>query len=213
MASEEDPEPSLELERIVFFSDAVMAIVATILVIELALPDLSAGELASQLPELLISLFPKFISYCLSFMIIGSFWVRHHMIFSYIRKYDYRLIWSNIFFLLFLALVPFATGVLGAAVFNVTSVIFYSGVVASASIMFLVMWMYASRGYRLVSQSISKKSIQYEERRSILTTTAFLLAIPVAFVDVRLSVAVWAMAPLAFGIYRRISTRQSRKSN
>ncbi|MFW9806549.1 MAG: TMEM175 family protein [Candidatus Thorarchaeota archaeon] len=213
MASEEEPEPSLELERIVFFSDAVMAIVSTILVIELALPDLSAAEIASQLPDILISLFPKFISYFLSFTIIGSFWVRHHMVFSYIKKYDYRLIWLNIFFLLFLALIPFATVVLGAAVFNVTSIIFYSGIVASASFIFLSMWVYASRGYRLVSTSISKKSIQYEERRSILTTTSFLLAIPVALVDVRLSVIVWALTPLAFGIYRRISARQSRKSN
>ncbi|MFW9835589.1 MAG: TMEM175 family protein [Candidatus Thorarchaeota archaeon] len=207
MTNEEEHETSLELERIVFFSDAVIAIVSTILVIELALPDLSAAELAGQLPDILISLFPKFISYFLSFMIIGSFWVRHHMIFSYIKKYDYRLIWLNIFFLAFLALIPFATGVLGAAVFNVTSVIFYSAVVASASIIFLVMWVYASRGYRLVSPSISKKSIQYEERRSILTTVSFVLAIPAAIVDVRLSVIVWGITPLLFGIYRRMSSR------
>lgn len=207
MTSEEEHETSLEMERIVFFSDAVIAIVSTILVIELALPDLSAAELAGQLPDILISLFPKFISYFLSFMIIGSFWVRHHMIFSYIKRYDYRLIWLNIFFLAFLALIPFATGVLGAAVFNVTSVIFYSAVVASASIIFLVMWVYASRGYRLVSPSISKKSIQYEERRSILTTVSFVLAIPAAIVDVRLSVIVWGITPLLFGIYRRMSSR------
>jgi uncharacterized membrane protein len=207
MTTEEATETSLELERIVFFSDAVIAIVSTILVIELALPDLSTAELANQLPEILISLLPKFMSYFLSFMIIGSFWVRHHMIFSYIKKYDYRLIWLNIFFLACLALVPFATGVLGATVFIATSVIFYSGVVASASIIFLIMWVYASRGYRLVAPSVSKKSIQYEERRSVLTTTSFLLAIPAALIDVRLSIVVWAITPLLFGIYRRMSVR------
>ncbi len=207
MANEEAIEPSLELERIVFFSDAVMAIVSTILVIELALPELSGVDLANELPTILISLLPKFLSYALSFMIIGSFWVRHHRIFSYIRKYDYRLIWLNIIFLLFLALIPFATGVLGATVFVSASVIFYSGVVATASAVFLAMWEYASRGNRLVSVSLSKQTIQYEKRRSILTTTSFFMAIPAAFIDVRLGLIVWAIFPLLFGIYQRIYHR------
>lgn len=199
---EEVNEPSLELERIVFFSDAVMAIVSTILVIELAIPEMSAVELASEIPAILLSLLPKFLSYALSFMIIGSFWVRHHVIFSYIRKYDYRLIWLNITFLLFLALIPFATGVLGTTVFVSASVIFYSGVVATASAVFLVMWEYASRNNRLVAASLPKKTIQYEKRRSILTTTSFFLAIPVALIDVRLGLSVWAIFPLVFGFYR-----------
>ncbi|MFX1482660.1 MAG: TMEM175 family protein [Promethearchaeota archaeon] len=210
MTVEDTTETSLELERIVFFSDAVMAIVSTILVIELALPDLGAAELADQLPEILISLLPKFMSYALSFLIIGSFWVRHHIIFSYIRKYDYRLIWLNIIFLLFLALIPFATDVLGATVFVTASVIFYSGIVASASAIFLIMWVYASRNNRLVSLSLSKQIIKYEKTRSIITTTSFLLAIPAALVDVRLGLVIWAIAPSLFGIHRRISGRSSK---
>ncbi|NHI89418.1 MAG: DUF1211 domain-containing protein [Candidatus Thorarchaeota archaeon] len=210
MSTREATETSLELERIVFFTDAVMAIVSTILVIELALPDLSATELASQLPEILFSMLPKFTSYALSFFIIGSFWVRHHDIFSYIRKYDNRLIWLNIIFLLFLALIPFATGVLGATVFVAASVIFYSGVVASASFVFLLMWIHASRNNKLVSPSVSKSTIQYEKRRSMITTASFLLAIPAALIDVRLSIAVWAMIPLIFGVIYRLSTRFSK---
>ena len=210
MTSEETTKTSLELERIVFFTDAVMAIVSTILVIELALPDLSAAELASQLPDILFSMLPKFTSYALSFLIIGSFWVRHHVIFSYIRKYDYRLIWLNIIFLLFLALIPFATGVLGATVFVAASVIFYSGIVASASVVFLLMWIHASRNNKLVSPSVSKSTIRYEERRSMITTASFLLAIPVALVDVRLSIAAWAMVPLIFGVIFRLSGRFSK---
>jgi uncharacterized membrane protein len=206
MTGEEMTETSLELERIVFFTDAVMAIVSTILVIELALPDLSAAELSSQLPEILFSLLPKFISYALSFLIIGSFWVRHHVIFSYIRKYDYRLIWLNIVFLLFLALIPFATGVLGATLFVTASVMFYSGVIACASAVFLIMWVYASQDNRLVSPSMSKKAIQHEKRRSILTTTSFLLAVPAALVDVRLGLIMWAIFPLLFAIYLRVSS-------
>jgi uncharacterized membrane protein len=210
MTTEKGTETSLELERIVFFTDAVMAIVSTILVIELALPDLSATELASQLPEILVSLLPKFMSYALSFLIIGSFWVRHHIIFSYIRKYDNRLLWLNIIFLLFLALIPFATGVLGATVFVAASVIFYSGIVASASVVFLLMWIHASHNNRLVSPSVSKSTIQYEERRSMVTTASFLLAIPAALVDVRLSIAAWAMVPLIFGVIFRLSSRFSK---
>ena len=210
MTSEETTKTSLELERIVFFTDAVMAIVSTILVIELALPDLSAAELASQLPDILFSMLPKFTSYALSFLIIGSFWVRHHVIFSYIRKYDYRLIWLNIIFLLFLALIPFATGVLGATVFVAASVIFYSGVVASASVVFLLMWIHASRNNKLVPSSVPKSTIQYEKRRSMITTASFLLAIPAALIDVRLSIAAWAMIPLVFGVIFRLSHRFSK---
>jgi uncharacterized membrane protein len=203
MSEKSRSEASLELERIVFFTDAVTAIVATILVIELGLPDLTPAELVTQLPEILMAMVPKLASYALSFLVIGSFWVRHHSMYSHIRRYDYRLVWLNIMYLMFLALIPFATAVLGSSQFVSASVMLYSTVVSATAFLHLAAWEYAARGMKLIDESTSKEVIRYERWRPLTTALAFLLAVPLAYVDPSIGAAAWIIVPISFGVFRR----------
>ena len=208
MVDDNENKSSLELERIVFFTDAVMAIVATILVIDLRVPDLPINEIMTQLPTLLIDLIPKYMSYALSFLIIGSFWVRHHIMFSYVKRYNYRLIWLNIIFLLFVALIPFSTAVLGVSSFVSVAVILYSGIVAIAAGLYSIMWHYATSGHRLVDSDLSMSIIHKEQYRSLITVTSFTMAIPVALLDPRMSLVIWAVMPILFAVYSRIVNKR-----
>ena len=102
-----------DLTRLLALSDGFFATVMTILVLDLKLPDLS--QLGSQggtrrvLDELAIRLF----SYVLTFVVAGVYWMSHHSDFGYIERYNRRLLWYNLMFLLFVGLLPFSTAGLG----------------------------------------------------------------------------------------------------
>ena len=83
---------SLGLERLVFFSDAVFAIAITLLVIDIRLPEDLRIAGTRELAEALWALLPRHVSYVISFVIIGSFWLKHHAMFEIIAAHDARLL-------------------------------------------------------------------------------------------------------------------------
>src|SRR5260221_6007582 len=106
---------SVELERVVFFSDAVFAIAITLLVLELRMPERLAEPAPDhQLAVGLLHLIPKFLSYAISFWLIGLYWWVHHRLFRHIRRWDEGLIWLNLHFLFLVAVLPFPVALVGS---------------------------------------------------------------------------------------------------
>ena len=101
------------LERLVFFSDAVFAIVITLLVIEIHIPTLSPAATTAEAWHEFAALTPSLFAFVLSFLVIGRFWIGHHKLFSHVSRFDERLLWPNLLLLLVVAFMPFATGFLG----------------------------------------------------------------------------------------------------
>ena len=102
-----------ELERIVFFSDAVFAIANTLLVLGIRVPSVPQDLAASQLPNAIAALWPKFLSYIISFVVIGLYcWQEHHRTFGYITGYDDRLVALNLFLLMGVAFLPFSVSLI-----------------------------------------------------------------------------------------------------
>ena len=102
-----------ELDRLIYFSDAVFAIVMTLLVLEIRVPEVPPSLAAAEVPTKVLALGPKFFSYVLSFLVIGIYWIAHHQTFRYVQSYDRRLLWLNLIFLLSISFIPFPTGLLG----------------------------------------------------------------------------------------------------
>lgn len=100
-------------ERLSTLADGVFAIVMTLLVLELSVPVVKGLSGNSELLLKLAELWPEFLIYGLSFMILGLFWVIHHSIFADVKRYDTTLVWLNIAFLMFVSLVPFSTALVG----------------------------------------------------------------------------------------------------
>jgi uncharacterized membrane protein len=95
-------------DRLVAFSDAVLAIVITIMVLELRAPEgFSFDSLRPLVPELL--------SYLMSFVFLGGYWNNHHHLFQAVDKVNGSLLWANLHLLFWLSLVPFVTAWLGEA--------------------------------------------------------------------------------------------------
>jgi uncharacterized membrane protein len=96
-------------DRLVFFTDGVMAVAITILVLDLKVPE---GLSPEEFPGALSGLWRGFLCYVLSFIVIGVLWIAHHRQFAYIRRADPLLLWLNLFFLMAVALIPFVTSLL-----------------------------------------------------------------------------------------------------
>ena len=103
----------LEKNRIEALIDGIFAVALTLLVLDIKLPDGEMYATSSALWERLVTLERHFAIYAISFIVIGVFWVAHHVQFHYVRYTDRRLIWINMMFLLLISFVPFTTDLVG----------------------------------------------------------------------------------------------------
>jgi uncharacterized membrane protein len=92
------------INRLEALTDGVFAIVMTLLVLDLSITGISQSSVQAELPRRLLELWPAFLSYAMSFIILGMIWLSHHRIFHYIRYSNPMLMWINILFLMFVAL-------------------------------------------------------------------------------------------------------------
>jgi uncharacterized membrane protein len=106
-------EATRDRDRIVNLSDGVFAIALTLLVLDIRVPNIPEKLVAAELPAALLSLWPKYLSYFLSFVAIAVFWSMHYSIFRPIRSYDRVLLYLNFLFLMLVAFLPFPTSLLG----------------------------------------------------------------------------------------------------
>ena len=195
-----EPGTYLGLERIVFFSDAVMAIAITLLVLDIRLPSLHAG---TTLTSALFRLWPSYFSFAYSFLVVGSFWWGHHRTFRHVQRYDDALIWLNILFLLCIAFIPFASSVLGEHIGNPSAAVFYALVTIMTGLAETLLWLYASRGHRLVAADLSARSIQFSTLRVLSPPVVFLLSLPLVLLSPYVAMVAWiAVYPLLVALLR-----------
>lgn len=187
------------IERLVFFSDAVFAIAMTLLVVELHVPTVAADDLGPALAELA----PEYLSFVLSFAVIGAVWMSHHRKFRAIIKYTQPLLRINLVMLLVVASVPFSTAVLGRYGDVPLSVYIYASSICLIGLLLTAMWMYAWHA-KLIDQHVSVDVFRYVLVQSFPIPGIFLLSIPVAaFAGATAAEFTWAAAvPISYIITR-----------
>jgi uncharacterized membrane protein len=154
------------------FSDGVIAILITIMVLELKVPH--GSSLADLRP-----LFPVLLSYVLSFVYLGIYWNNHHHLLQAVRHVDGRVLWANLHLLFWLSLLPFVTRWTGETGFAPVPVAAYGGVLllAGTAYWLLVHALIAGEG----RDSLLASAIGSDSKGNI-SIVAFLAAIPLAFV-------------------------------
>jgi uncharacterized membrane protein len=195
----------LGLERLVFFSDAVMAIAITLLILDLKVPELSRAQATSGLPGVLYAQRAKFFSFVLSFAVIGLYWRSHLYIFGYIRRFDSLLIVLNLLFLLFIAMLPFVTSLLGEYGDLPFPNILYAITIAACGASLTAIWFYASHRHRLIDPDLDQRIILSQRLRTLAAPIMFLASILLASINPAImQTSWWISAVLAILIYRRI---------
>lgn len=206
-ASGEHPtEGDTGLERIIFFSDAIFAIAMTLLVIDIKVPEIgtAGAPAAEELTRRLVELTPKFLSYVISFLVIGLYWIAHHRDFRLIKRYDANLIMINLLFLLCIAFLPFPTALFGDYGDQQVALIFYAVSLAITGLLLAGLWLYATSGRRLVDKDLDSRLIAYITLRTLLTPLVFLLSIAISFWNLRIAEYSWVLIAFIRPVLRRV---------
>ena len=202
-----------ELDRLIFFSDAIFAIVMTLLILEIRAPDNVPSDLAAtEVPNLVWALWPKFFSYVLSFLVIGTYWIAHHQTFRYVRSYNRTLLWLNLVFLLSISFIPFPTDLLGEYGELRFSVIFYAASLGMARLLLAVVWWYIVAGPIRTGDELDPGMARYHFFRSLAIPALFFLSIGISLVSVNAAVASWLLLFVADVMMWRLQRRRVRSS-
>jgi uncharacterized membrane protein len=180
--------------RIEAFSDGVIAVIITIMVLELKVPR--DNSIAS-----LLATAPQFLAYLLSFLVVAIMWVNHHHLLHAARHADARLLWSNNNLLFWMSLVPFVTAYMGNNYRDPRAVAPYGAVLVLCSIAFLIL-----RGVISGHHREDPDLVAYHRRalrKNLFSTMLYAASIPLAFLDVRISFFIYGFVALSYFLPER----------
>ncbi len=176
---------TLTPKRIDGLQDGVFAIVMTLLVLEMRLPEAAPGH---EIQEHLVEMLPLFTTYVITFMNLGIYWVGQVLQMHAIERSDRTFMWMQIFFLLFISVLPFSSSLLGRYPDEQISSIVYGMNMIAVGLMSCLGWRYASHHHRLTSHDLTPSFIRSVTWRILVAPVAALIAILLSFVTMRLSI-------------------------
>ncbi len=177
-------------ERMQAFSDGVIAIIITIMVLEMKVPQ--SGSLSSLQP-----LLPVFLSYILSFVNIGIYWNNHHHMLYAAKKVDGRVLWANIHLLFWLSLIPFASGWMGENHFDKWPVAVYGIILLMAGIAYYIL----SRALvELHGKDSTLAKAFGKDRKGAISIIIYAAGIPLCFFNSWLGFAIYALVAVIWFI-------------
>jgi uncharacterized membrane protein len=190
--------------RIEALTDGVFAVAMTLLVLDIKVPELRQPLATTELPLKLLSLWPKFLSYTISFVILGVYWVGHHVQLSFIRRADRPLLWINIFFLLWVALVPFSTALLSEYAKTRVAIAIYGANLIAIGLTLALHWRYATTESRHVDPDIDRGLVGAAMYRTLMAPLVYVIAIGLSFVRAEMSLALYTLVPILYILPGRI---------
>lgn len=184
-------------ERLAAFCDGVVAIAITLLVLGLEVPT------ASKVPEqdlkaYLYDMLHPLIGYISSFVLIGTYWLAHYVIFHHVVRVDRIFIALNGLFLCLVAFVPFPTGVQATYRGDPIAFLLYAITHVACSLSLCALWLYATRGHRLVDTSLPDTSIAMIQRRLLLPPAVCVMAMLLSAINLNLGRLVFLLIPLFY---------------
>jgi uncharacterized membrane protein len=180
----------LRLTRIEAFSDGVFAIVVTLQVLELKVPSLQDHHSVSELGHQLLDLFPKFLSWVISFIIVCKFWLNRHHVLGLARHADYSLVWLKAIFLMFQSFIPFPTAMMGEYATNPLAVSTFGVVMAFNTLLFIALHAYILRHLIKPELVDALGQVFYTHRKGIEAVNDVLHRLGVPLSDGTIAVAV-----------------------
>ncbi len=187
---------ALEYDRVLFFSDAIFAIAITLLVLEIPRSGTGTAQILANARQ-------HILSFGISFVVIGLFWVAHHSTFRYITALDGRVIALNLVFCGVIAFLPYPTALLSEGQGpDELATVFYAACMALTGLIELAIWLYAATGNRL-TQGLTAADRRYVTLRILRVPTVFLLSIPVAVVSATAGSLCWLLIWVTGGLIER----------
>ena len=179
--------------RIEALSDGIFAIVMTLLILEIHVPNLPPHAANIEVAPALLALWPKFVSYIVTFVSLGFFWVGHHIMYHAIRCADRILLWLNIFFFMFVSLLPFSTSVLNAFSEAFIAPLLFGANLSVIGWILFFQWQYANSQSDMLADFVSAESRKTVRFRMLIVPAATTLTAVICFWSVGISLAIYLL--------------------
>ncbi len=187
--------------RIEAFSDGVIAIAITLLVLEIKVPHLKEGAEGNLWKELL-QLWPSYGGYLTSFLVIGIIWINHHQMYKLIQRTNHAFLALNVLFLMVISFLPFPTGVLSEYMREgreqQTATIFYAGIMLLMAGVFNILWRYASGKAGLLDHKLPPTLIKGISQKYNFGLLLYVVAFGLAFLSYEVSLGLIVLLALYF---------------
>ncbi|MES2014675.1 MAG: TMEM175 family protein [Patescibacteria group bacterium] len=174
--------------RIQSLSDNIFGFAMTLLVVNFLVPEL---VVRTPLNQVLYTLIPSFLTYALSFIILGLMWISYQNQYSFIQRSDRFFLWISIFFLLSIVFIPFSTHILALYDGTELAILFYGANLLVCGILLYIHWAHATYKHRLVTEALSPRAITLLKSRLLFLIGMVTLALLLSFVSPKLTLALF----------------------
>ncbi len=185
-------------QRIEALSDAIFAFAMTLLVLDVKIPRIPEPLVTQVLGQRLLELWPKFLSFIVSFLILALFWIAHHGYSHFLKRTDRYFLWINLLFLLVVVFVPFSTDLLGDYPTHRIAAMIYGCNIMALGLTLYWQWAYATAGHRLVGKEIEQELVRTGKSRILRGVVAYGCAVLLAFVNPVLSFILYVLFPINY---------------
>jgi uncharacterized membrane protein len=188
-----------DTSRLETFADGVMAIAITLLILEIDVPHLEGdGSLGAALARQ----WPSYAGYVVSFLTIGIIWVNHHHMFSVIERSTSAFLMLNVLFLMTIAALPWPTALVAEYIQDdvrrTAATMVYGGTMTAISVMFNVVWRYASYDARLLPRTVDRAALAKINRNYLAGPVVYSAATLLALVNPWISLVIFALLALYY---------------
>jgi uncharacterized membrane protein len=195
-----EPKATLTTQRLEFLSDGVIAIAATLLVLEIGRVELGDDE---DLLDAIGHLWPSYLAYVVSFTVIGLIWVAHHAMFERIRTVDRPFLFLNLALLLCIGFIPWPTSVLAEFISDndmnaSVATALYSFTMTLIGIVFVAMWAHLVRHPEHTVETVTEVQLRRSMRLAFVSPIVYGATIGLAFVSPYLCLALYLLLAIYF---------------
>lgn len=181
-------------ERIEFFSDAVIAIIITLMVLEIKLPNIDEDATSDQIFQQLRIILPNIFAFTISFMVLGVYWANHHQFYKAIEQMDWKLLWYNLHFLFWCALIPLSTALLAEHYDKPAITMLYGINMLTSSGAFALMHRHTAKSGLFISH-LSPRILRRIKRVNIASTILYIISVFAGFISVYIPIIIFALVP------------------
>ena len=187
----------INTDRIQFFSDAVIAIIITLMVLEIHLPKIEDSATTAQIFHQLKEILPNIFAFIISFAVLGVYWVNHHQFYKAIEYSDWKLLWYNLHFLFWCSLIPLTTTLLAENFDKPAITMLYGINMLTSAGAFALMHAHTVRNGLFVA-NFSSKLLRKIKKINILATSLYVISIFAGYISVYIPIAIFALVPALY---------------
>ncbi len=190
----------IPLGRIEAFSDGVIAIIITLMILEIKVPTIASNASSQMIWATVQGMTEPFIAYILSFVMVGVLWVNHHQFLRQLKHSDRNLLWYNLHLLFWMSLLPIPTNLLGQGFQRPEIAALYGFNMFMCALAFLLMREYVNRHDHLFIDNLSPELRKKARLKLLSSVVLYLISIFAGYISIYISLGIFILIPAAYFI-------------